>query len=88
MTTSSEMNAILDRLLHNTPTDGDMETLRQWLQSAEGQQFAQQITQSTPPPPTPSKYNINIGKITGAVVGADGRSHLLRHRCGNPEKLG
>lgn len=67
----NEMNAILDRILHNTPADGDMETLRQWLQSAEGQQFAQQMTQSAPPPPAPGKYNINIGQITGEVQVGD-----------------
>lgn len=75
MTTSNEMNMILDRILHNTSNDADMETLRQWLQSAEGQQFAQQVTQPAPQPPAPSKYNINIGKITGGDVQVGDRTY-------------
>ncbi|MFM7450202.1 MAG: CHAT domain-containing protein [Leptolyngbyaceae cyanobacterium] len=74
MTISNEMQAIIDRILHNTPADGDIETLRQWLQSSEGQQFAQQITQPAPPP-APSKYNINIDKITGGDVQIGDRTY-------------
>ncbi|MBW4474773.1 MAG: CHAT domain-containing protein [Stenomitos rutilans HA7619-LM2] len=58
-----EVNTILDRILHNTPADGDTEALRQWLQTPEGQKFAQQTTQ----PPAASKSNINIGSIKGDV---------------------
>jgi hypothetical protein len=72
---SNEVNAILDRILHNTPANGDMEILRQWLQSAKGQQFAQQVTQPTPPPPAASKYNINIGQITGGDVQVGDRTY-------------
>ena len=68
MTTSNEVNTIIDRILHNTPVDGDVETLRQWLQSTEGQQFAQKVTQPAPQPSAPSKYNINIGQVTGGDV--------------------
>lgn len=75
MTTPNEMNAIFDRILHNTPADGDVETLRQWLQSAEGQQFAQTVTQPAPQPPAPSKYNINIGTITGGDVQVGDRTY-------------
>ena len=75
MTTSNEMNVILDRLLHDKPADGDVETLRQWLQSAEGKQFAQQVTQPTPPPPAPSKYNINIGQLKGGNVHIGDETH-------------
>jgi hypothetical protein len=72
MTTANEMNEILDRLLQNTRTDGDMETLRQWLQTSEGQKFAQQITQpASPQPPAASKYNFTIGNIKGDVQFGD-----------------
>ena len=74
MTNSNEMNAILDRILYNTLADGDVETLRQWLQSAEGQQFAQTVTQPVPQPPAP-KFNINIGKITGGDVQIGDRTY-------------
>ena len=67
MATSNEMNMILDRLLHNTPTDGDREALLQWLQSTEGQQFAQKVTQPAPQSSTSNKNNITIGQITGDV---------------------
>lgn len=75
MTIPNEMNSILDRLLHNTPADGDMETLRQWLQSTEGQQFAQQLTQLKPQPTAASKYNINIGQVTGGDVQVGDRTY-------------
>ena len=75
MTTSNEMNAILDRILHDKPADGDVETLRQWLQSAEGQAFAQIVIQPAAQPPAPSKYNINIGKITGGDVQVGDRTY-------------
>ena len=67
MTTSNEMNVILDRLVHDKPADGDVETLRQWLQSSEGQAFAQKVAQPPAQPLTQSKYNINIGQITGEM---------------------
>ena len=68
MTLPNEMNVILDRLLHDKPADGDVETLRQWLQSPEGQAFAQKVAQPAAQPLTQSKYNINIGQITGGDV--------------------
>ncbi|KAM3116323.1 CHAT domain-containing protein [Phormidesmis sp. 146-33] len=68
MTNSNEMNAILDRILHNKPADGDVEDLRQWLQTAEGQQFTQQLSQPAPQSTASGKFNINIGKITGSEI--------------------
>jgi hypothetical protein len=75
MTIPSEVNTILDRLLHNTPADSDLETLRQWLQGTEGQQFTQKLTQPAPQSPAPSKYNINIGKISGGDVQVGDRTY-------------
>ena len=75
MTTSNEMNTILDRLLHDKPADGDVETLRQWLQSSEGQAFAQKVAQPAAQPLTQSKYNINIGQITGGDVQVGDRTY-------------
>lgn len=75
MTASNEMNAIFDRILHDKLADGDVETLRQWLQSAEGKEFAQKVTQPVAQPPVPSKYNINIGQITGGDVQVGDRTY-------------
>lgn len=68
MTMSNEMQAVIDRILHKTPADGDTEALRQWLQTPEGQKFAQQITQPAPPPTASSKYNFTIGNMTANEI--------------------
>jgi hypothetical protein len=68
MTTPNGMSAIIDRILHNAPTDVDMEGLRQWLQTAEGQKFAQQITQPAPQPTAQSKYNFTIANMTAHEI--------------------
>lgn len=42
--------------------------LHQWLQTAEGQQFAEKVTQPAPQPPAQSKYNFTIGNITAHEI--------------------